>query len=308
MFILAVILGILAVGLIVFGLTVNRVKRRAPGYAMGLVAIALFVASAVVVVPAGHVGVVVLFGSVADDQLDEGIGFVNPLATVEHVSVRTQSITMSGSRAIKSLSRDGLLLTLEITIQSHINGADAPWLYRNFGVGRGRATANVLVPASRAAIREVIAKYTANEAYSVKRDEVPERIRERLNRKIRTLLSKRGGDKRLGIVVDGIELRDIKLPPRVTAAIERKLEEEQRAQRMRFVLDRERQEATRKEIEASGIAKFQEIVTKGIDDRLLRWKGIDATLKLAQSPNAKIVVIGGGKDGLPLILNTTAAK
>ena len=308
MFVLAILLGVIAVGLIVFGLPVGKVKRRSPGYAAALVAMALFVASAVVVVPAGHVGVVVVFGSVSDDQLDEGIGFVNPLATVEHVSVRTQSITMSGGRSIKALSRDGLLLTLEITIQSHINGADAPWLYRNFGVGRGRATANVLVPASRAAIREVIAKYSANEAYSVKRDEVPERIRERLNRKIRTLLSKRGGDKRLGIVVDGVELRDIKLPPRVTAAIESKLEEEQRAQRMRFVLDRERQEATRKEIEATGIAKFQDIDTKGIDDRLLRWKGIDATLKLAQSPNAKIVVIGGGKDGLPLILNTTASK
>lgn len=304
MFALAIILGIIAVGLIVFGIPIAGAKRRAPGYAIALVAIGMFVASAVVVVPAGHVGVVIVFGSVTDDQLDEGIGFVNPLARVEHVSVRTQSITMSGSRAIKALSRDGLLLTLEITIQSHVNGADAPWMYRNFGVGRGRATANVLVPASRSAIREVIAKYSANEAYSIKRDEVPARIRERLNKKIRTLLATRGGKKRLGIVVDGVELRDIKLPPRVTAAIEAKLEEEQRAQRMRFVLDRERQEAKRKEIEASGIAKFQEIVTKGIDERLLRWKGIDATLKLAQSPNSKIVVIGGGKDGLPLIMNT----
>jgi len=303
MFVLAVIVGVIAIALIVFGVPLGGAKRRMPGYGLAVVALAMFVASAVVVVPAGHVGVVVVFGSVSDDHLDEGIGFVNPLAEVEHVSVRTQSLTMSGRRAIRALSRDGLLLTLEITIQSHINGPDAPWMYRNFGVGHGRATANVVIPASRAAIREVLAKYSANEAYSVERDEVPTKIRERLNRKIRTLLSQRKGGKRLGIVVDGVELRDIKLPPRVTAAIEAKLEEEQRAQRMRFVLDRERQEAKRKEIEASGIAKFQEIVTKGIDERLLRWKGIDATLKLAQSPNAKIVVIGGGKDGLPLIMN-----
>jgi regulator of protease activity HflC (stomatin/prohibitin superfamily) len=99
-------------------------------------------------------------------------------------------------------------------------------------------------------------------------------------------------------------LRKVGLPPGLTQAIEEKLRAEQESQRMQFVLLKEKQEAERKRIEAQGIADFQEIVTKGISEPLLRWKGIEATEKIAQSPNAKVIVIGAGKDGLPLILDT----
>jgi prohibitin 1 len=308
MFYLAALLGLIALGIIFFGIPGKTSRTRWPGYIAAVVALVLFAFSAVVVVPAGHVGVTVLFGSVRKSVLTEGIGFVNPLATIQHISVRTRSFTMRRREAIRAQSKDGLLLILELTFQSHINGADAPWMFQKFGVGRGRATASILVPLSRAAIREAISKFTAQEAYSTKRDAIPLMIRKRLTAKIRQLMKQRGlaGEKveRMGIIIDGVELRNIRLPKRLTAAIEAKLEEQQRAQRMRFVLDRERQEAKRKEIEATGIAKFQEIVTKGIDERLLRWKGIDATLKLALGTNSKVIVIGGGKDGLPLIMNT----
>eukprot|EP01046_Picozoa_sp_COSAG06_P034904 COSAG06_NODE_3698_length_4997_cov_1.758677_4_plen_109_part_00 len=107
------------------------------------------------------------------------------------------------------------------------------------------------------------------------------------------------------MIIEDVPMRAIKLPVKITEAIERKLQMEQESQRMEFVLKKERQEAERKAIEAEGIAQFQMIVTKGIDERLLRWRGIEATRELAASKNAKVVVIGSGKDGLPLILNTS---
>jgi len=103
-------------------------------------------------------------------------------------------------------------------------------------------------------------------------------------------------------------LKQIVLPAKLSAAIESKLQMEQESQRMDFVLQKEEQEAERKRIEAKGISDFQQIVSNGIDDRLLRWKGIEATVDLAKSPNAKVVVVGQGKDGLPLILGGTGGK
>ncbi|HQH41416.1 MAG TPA: hypothetical protein PK825_06715, partial [Bacteroidales bacterium] len=107
-----------------------------------------------------------------------------------------------------------------------------------------------------------------------------------------------------GIVIEASPLRRIALPEGLRAAIEEKLRAEQESQRMQFVLAKERQEADRKRIEAQGISDFQNIVSKGISEQLLRWKGIEATEKLANSTNTKVIVIGAGKDGLPLILDT----
>jgi len=104
------------------------------------------------------------------------------------------------------------------------------------------------------------------------------------------------------IELEAILIRDVDLPDNIKGAISEKLEEEQKALKMEFTLNRERQEAERKRIEAQGIADFQRIVATGISDQLLRWKGIEATEKIAQSNNSKVVVIGSGKDGLPLIL------
>lgn len=105
-----------------------------------------------------------------------------------------------------------------------------------------------------------------------------------------------------GLRAEGILLRKITLPQKVGAAIESKLEAEQQAEQMRFVLDKERQEAERKRVEAQGIADYQTIINHGLNENLLRWKGIEATRELAKSQNAKVVVIGSGKDGLPIIL------
>ena len=106
-----------------------------------------------------------------------------------------------------------------------------------------------------------------------------------------------------GFIVDQVMIRNIQLPTKVKTAIEAKLEAAQQAEQMQFVLQKERQEAERKRIEARGIADFQQIVTQGISQPLLEWKGIEATLEIAKSPNAKVIVIGAGKGGLPVILN-----
>lgn len=105
-----------------------------------------------------------------------------------------------------------------------------------------------------------------------------------------------------GIVVERMLLRDVALPQRLQQAIEEKLSAEQEASRMQFVLLKEKQEAERKKIEAEGISSFQKIVTEGINENLLKWKGIEATKELALSGNSKVVIIGAGKEGLPIIL------
>jgi prohibitin 1 len=99
-------------------------------------------------------------------------------------------------------------------------------------------------------------------------------------------------------------LRNVALPSQLTEAIEQKQRADQESQRMEFILTKEKQEADRKRIEAKGIADFQKIVAAGISEQLLRWKGIEATLKIAESSNTKVVIIGSGKDGLPIILDT----
>jgi regulator of protease activity HflC (stomatin/prohibitin superfamily) len=104
-----------------------------------------------------------------------------------------------------------------------------------------------------------------------------------------------------GVVVENVLLRDLQLPDTLKAAIEAKQQAQQEAQRMEFVLQREKQESERKRVEASGIKDFQDIVTQGISEKLLEWKGIEATMELVKSPNAKVIVVGNSKNGLPLI-------
>jgi regulator of protease activity HflC (stomatin/prohibitin superfamily) len=107
-----------------------------------------------------------------------------------------------------------------------------------------------------------------------------------------------------GVYIETTPLRNVSLPTQLTEAIEQKQRADQESQRMEFILTKEKQEADRKRIEAQGIADFQKIVSSGISEQLLRWKGVEATEKLANSPNTKVIIVGSGKDGLPVILDT----
>ena len=320
MIVFAVIAALVAVGLRWFAHNVGKDLRFQGGqsaHRMGLLssvllvgAVLLFALSCAVIIPAGHVGVQVLFGKVKPTALTEGIQFINPFVDVQEMSVRTETYTMSatsnegptrGDDSIQALSSDGLLMPLDITIAFRLVGGDAPRVYRDIGADY---VDKIIRPASRTAVREAIAGFTAQEAYSTKREALPQKMHDLLTERMQSLLGQREDFKgATGFIVDQVMLRKIQLPDKVKNAIEAKLEAAQQAEQMQFVLDKERQEAERKRIEAKGVSDFQTIVSQSINANLLQWKGIEATETLSKSQNAKIVIIGSGKNGLPVILN-----
>ena len=238
------------------------------------------------VIPAGHVGVVDFFGVVSDEPLLAGINPINPLARVHKYSIQTKE----HKETMRVLSREGLTIELEISALYRLNPDSAARVYK--GISGGDYEGVIMVPQFRSISRAVTASFQASALYSTEREALGIAIQEELARAVAIR----------GVIVETTPLRNVGLPTQLTEAIEQKQRADQESQRMEFVLTKERQEADRKRIEAQGIADFQRIVAQGISEQLLRWKGIEATEKLSSSPNAKIVVIGSGKDGLPLIL------
>ncbi|MGI8782503.1 MAG: SPFH domain-containing protein [Acidobacteriota bacterium] len=151
--------------------------------------------------------------------------------------------------------------------------------------------------------REGLAQFSAHDAYGVRRRELADRMQQFLQQRIAALTAQYPDFAGRAFDIHPVMLRNVGLPASLRGAIELKLAAEQEALKMPFILERELKEAERKKIEAGGIADFQKIVSEGINDSFLRWKGIEATQALAKSENAKIVVIGAGKNGLPVILN-----
>jgi regulator of protease activity HflC (stomatin/prohibitin superfamily) len=155
----------------------------------------------------------------------------------------------------------------------------------------------LIAPYVRSSARRVVGRYSPEEIYSSKREQIEREIRDEV---VQKLAGKH-------VDVDAILIREVHLPEAVQTAIQTKLEEEQKALEMQFVIDRTKQEAVRKHIEAGGIADYQSIISKTLNDQVIEWKGIEATEKLADSPNAKVIIVGSGKNGLPVILNTAGA-
>ena len=236
-------------------------------------------------VPAGHVGVKDFFGSVSSDTLPPGIRVVFPLTRVVKMSVQTQEM----KEIAEVPSKEGLILNLETSLLFQLDPLKAADIYRTVGADY---QGTIVEPQFRSAIREITASYEAKSLYSAER--------EKIAGEIFALFRRLAGER--GIMVQQVLLRKIGLPPVVANAIQEKLRREQEAEQMKFVLQKEQQEAERKRIEAQGVADFQRIVAQGISPQLLEWKGIEATEKLATSANAKVVVIGGSKTGLPIIL------
>jgi len=251
-----------------------------------LLLIAFLVGGPLRTVPAGHVGVKDFFGSVSPNTLQPGINIVMPLTSVVKMSVQTQEI----KEVADVPSREGLILNLETSLLFQLDPAKAVDIYRTVGADY---VGTIIEPQFRSAIREVTASYDAKALYSAER--------ERIATEILALFRRIASDR--GIIVQQVLLRKIGLPPVVANAIQEKLRREQEAEQMKFVLQKEQQEAERKRIEAQGIADFQKIVAQGISSQLLEWKGIEATEKLATSSNSKVVVIGNPRTGLPVILS-----
>jgi len=259
--------------------------------ALGVILIILGVVGASFrIVPGGDVGVQVLFGRIIDQPLTEGLNLINPFKQVQFMSVRTLEMFEHADVP----SKEGLTVGLEVSALYHLDGKAAPTVYRSLGDQYARV---YILPQLRSVIRGATVNHEAKDLYTSGREVITQQIYDELHK----TLSERG------IVLEKVLLRKIVLPKMVEDAINSKLAAEQDAERMRFVLQKERQEAERKRVEATGIADFQRTVSQGISDPLLKWKAIEVAHELSKSPNTKIVVLGD-KSGLPIILSDHGGK
>ena len=297
---------IAVLGLIV--LIVGIVLRRSPdpGYRFGGIAVPVGAAimalgillSIFKTIDPGKVGVQVLFGKVQDQVLESGLHIINPLVDVTTFNIQTQNYTMSanhsegdvqGDDAIRVLSSDGLEVTIDLSVLYKVTATRAPYIMQNIGVDY---TDKIVRPISRTAIRDNAVAYQAVDLYSTKREEFQNKINSTIAKNFATN----------GLEVQQILVRNISLPASVKASIESKINAEQEAQKMQFVLQKERQEADRKRVEAQGIADYQKILSTGLSDKQLQYEAIKAQKEIALSSNAKVIIIGSGKSN-PIMLS-----
>lgn len=224
-------------------------------------------------------------GTVMEQTYGEGFHFILPWNTMIVYNMKKQE-----HKAVMSvLSKNGLTINVELSSRYRPNSENLPKLHNTVGANY---LETIIMPEIRSATREVIGQYLPEELYSTKR----EAIQEEIYAQTRLALE------RNNIILDAILIREVVLPQKLQAAIERKLEQEQASLEYEYKIEKSRQEAERMRIEAEGKAQAYNIVSQSLTDRILTEKGIEATLKLAESNNSKIVVIGG-KDGLPIILD-----
>ncbi|MBI3456455.1 MAG: prohibitin family protein [Candidatus Rokubacteria bacterium] len=261
--------------------TQARIWLRIAG---GLVIVLGVVLGAFRVVPGGTVGVQILFGKIDDRALSEGLSAINPLKEVRLMSVRTLEMFEHADVP----SKEGLTVGLEVSALYHLESKAAPGVFRTLGE---RYATVFILPQFRSVIRGATVNHEAKDLYTSGREVIAQQIYDELHK----MLGERG------IILEKVLLRRIVLPRMVEEAINTKLAAEQEAERMRFVLLKERQEADRKRVEASGIADFQRIVSQGISEPLLKWKAIEVAHEISKSPNTKVVILGD-KSGLPIIL------
>ena len=251
--------------------------------------------SAIVQIGPGEVGVQKLFGKVNSNTLESGLNIVNPLVEVVTIDIKTQNYTMSakhdegdvaGDDAIRVLSADGLEVVIDLTVLYKVIPNDAPRILQQIGTDYRNT---IVRPICRTKIRDNAVYYDAVALYSTKRDEFQQRIYQTIEKDFKTR----------GLLLEQLLIRNITLPASVKTTIESKINAEQDAQKMTFVLQKEHQEAERKRVEAQGIADYQKILSTGLSDKQLQYEMIKA---IATSPNAKLIIMGGGKT-TPLILD-----
>jgi regulator of protease activity HflC (stomatin/prohibitin superfamily) len=248
-------------------------------------------------IDAGKVGVQSLYGSVKPAILNSGLQLINPLMDVTIFDTQTQNYTMSavhnegaqeGDDAIRVLSNDGLEVVIDLTVLYRISPNDAPKILKTIGVDY---TDKIVRPVTRTRIRDNAVYYDAVALYSTKRNEFQQRIFKSIEADFKTR----------GLILEQLLIRNINLPQSVKATIESKINAEQDAQKMTFVLQKEKQEAERKRVEAQGIADYQRIISMGLTDKQLQYEQIKAQKELAASANSKIIFMNG--KSAPVILS-----
>jgi regulator of protease activity HflC (stomatin/prohibitin superfamily) len=294
---------IIILGIIILTIGISSAKVNSPirqyttllkGAGIGLMIIGLLMTSLIQIEP-GEVGVQKLFGKVNDRVLESGLNFKNPLVEVVRFDKRTQNYTMSGVQAegeiagddaIRVLSADGLEVIIDLTVLYKVIPTEAPRILKEIGIDYK----NIIVrPICRTKIRDNAVYYDAVALYSSKRDEFQNRIYKGIESDF----------KGRGLLLEQLLVRNITLPASVKTTIESKINAEQDAQKMTFVLQKEKQEAERKRVEAQGIADYQKIISLSLTDKQLQYEMIKA---ITNSPNAKLIIMGDGKN-TPIILN-----
>jgi regulator of protease activity HflC (stomatin/prohibitin superfamily) len=296
-----IVLGIIVLVLTVVLLKSNPAlqKFKPIGSIVGFIFITLgIITSCVKQIDAGQIGVKVLFGSVQNDVLGSGLHFVNPLLEIKKLDVKTQNYTMSGVNdeghksgddAIKVLTSDGLEVTIDLTVLYRIVASEAPKLLKETGDDYEN---KIVRPLTRTKIRDNAVYYQAVDLFGNKRDEFQQRIYKSIEEDF----------KKRGLMLEQLLVRNITLPNSVKASIESKINAEQDAKKMEFVLQKEKQEAERKRVEAQGIADYQRIINTGLTDQQLQYEQIKAMKELALSANAKVIVMGKGSS--PIIIDS----
>ena len=248
-------------------------------------------------IDAGKVGVQSLYGNVQPDILESGLHLINPLLDITEFDIQTQNYTMSaihgegaqeGDDAIRVLSNDGLEVVIDLTVLYRVLPTEAPKILK--GIGENY-TDKIVRPVTRTRIRDNAVYYDAVALYSTKRAEFQQRIFKTIEADFKSR----------GLVLEQLLIRNINLPTSVKTTIESKINAEQEAQKMIFVLQKEKQEAERKRVEAQGIADYQKIISSGLTDKQLQYEQIKAQKEIATSPNAKIIFMGKGS--APVILS-----
>jgi len=298
-------MALIIIGIILFviGNAAQRNENRFTPFlkhlrTLGMVVIGIgLLTSSIRQVDAGYVGVKSLFGKVQNETLSSGLNMVNPLIDVTPIDIKTQNYTMSGVHdegnktgddAIKVLTADGLEVTIDLSVLYRVNPAETPKMLREIGIN---FEDKIVRPIARTRIRDNSVYYDAVALYSTKRDEFQARIFKTIENDF----------KQRGLILENLLVRNITLPASVKSTIEQKINAEQEAQKMQFVLQKEKQEAERKRVEAQGISDYQRIISMSLSDRQLQYEQIKAMKDLAASGNAKIIVLPS--KGTPVILD-----
>ncbi|MBD2412583.1 membrane protease subunit, stomatin/prohibitin [Nostoc calcicola FACHB-389] len=264
----------------------SRLAIRTITILIGSIALLNSISRLLVIVPPGNVGVVNLFGEVSETTLKPGVHLLNPLSKVLNFSTRLKDIKEN----VDATSQEGLSLNLDVSLQYKLDPQKAATVYKTIGADETQ----LVISRFRSTVRAITANYPASAIYSTKRQEIAQKIDQQLTQEIPAL----------GFIVEEALLRNVKMPDTLQAAIQNKLKTEQENQQMKFVLEKERQEAERKRIEARGIADSQKIISGGLTNQVLQLRAIEATEKLAQSNNSKLVIIGSEKGGVPILIQS----
>lgn len=224
-------------------------------------------------------------GLKVDNVYDQGLKMIAPWNKMYIYNVRIQE----DKSIMEVLSKNGLTIKTELSYRYRPVSERIGYLHNEIGQGY---LESIIIPEIRSATREVIGKYLPEELYSTKREAIQEEIFALTERRVREK----------NIVLDAVLIREVVLPTKLQESIERKLQQEQMSLEYEFRLQQAEKEAERQKIEAEGKARANEILSASLTDKILREKGIQATLELAKSNNSKVVVVGSGKDGLPIIL------